>query len=98
MKKRKYKTLWLPIDFWFFSSLFLAIILLIFSLLLIKERQFLSVMEIYLSKYKVKMNGLSNFNARIVNSHLSLTTNPSSSSDFIYIFPESFSLKLNPTY
>jgi hypothetical protein len=93
MKRKRYKTLSPPIDYWFILSLFLAVILLIFSFLLIQERQFLSKMEFYLNKYKVNMNELSSFNAQISNSHLSLPTNPSSSSKIIYIAPESFSLR-----
>jgi hypothetical protein len=93
MRRKRYKTLSLPIDYWFLMSLFLALILLVFSFLLIQERQFLAKMDIYLNKYKVKMNGLSNFNAQISNSHLSLPTNPSSSSKIIYIGPESFTLR-----
>jgi hypothetical protein len=93
MKRKRYKTLSPPIDYWFILSLFLAVILLIFSFLLIQERQFLSKMEFYLNKYKVNMNELSSFNAQISNSHLSLPTNPSSSSKIIYIAPESFTLR-----
>ncbi|GIW67555.1 MAG: hypothetical protein KatS3mg096_423 [Candidatus Parcubacteria bacterium] len=91
MKRRKYKTLSPPIDYWFLLTLFLASILLIFSLLLIKERIFLANMQIILEKYKLSINGFLNFNAKInSNSHLSLPTNPSSSSQIIYIAPESF--------
>jgi hypothetical protein len=93
MRKKRYKTLSPPIDYWFLVSLFLVIILLVFSFLLIQERQFLAKMEIYLNKYKIKINGLSNFNAQISSSHLSLPTDPSSSSKIIYIGPESFTLR-----
>jgi hypothetical protein len=93
MRRKKYKTLSPPIDYWFLVSLFLAVILLMFTFLLIQERQFLVKMGVYLNKYKVKINGLSNFNAQISNSHLSLPTNPSSSSKIIYIGPESFTLR-----
>ncbi len=93
MRRKKYKTLSPPIDYWFLVSLFLALILLVFSFLLIQERQFLAKMDIYLNKYKLKINLLSNFNAQISNSHLSLPTNPSSSSKIIYIGPESFTLR-----
>jgi hypothetical protein len=93
MRRKKYKTLSPPIDYWFLVSLFLAVILLVFSFLLIQERQFLVKMGVYLNKYKLKINSLSNFNAQISNSHLSLPTNPSSSSKIIYIGPESFTLR-----
>jgi hypothetical protein len=93
MRRKKYKTLSPPIDYWFLVSLFLAVIFLMFTFLLIQERQFLVKMGVYLNKYKVKINGLSNFNAQISNSHLSLPTNPSSSSKIIYIGPESFTLR-----
>jgi hypothetical protein len=93
MRRKKYKTLSPPVDYWFLVSLFLAVILLMFTFLLIQERQFLVKMGVYLNKYKVKINGLSNFNAQISNSHLSLPTNPSSSSKIIYIGPESFTLR-----
>jgi len=93
MRRKKYKTLSPPINYWFISSLFLAIMLFIFSLLLIQERQFLTKMEIYLNKYKLKINRLSNFNAQISNSHLSLPADPSSSSKIIYLFPENFTYR-----
>jgi len=81
------------IDYWFILSLFLASILLVFLFLLIQERQFLLNMEIYFTKYKGKLNGLSSSNAQISNDHLSLPTNPSSSSKIIYILPESFTYR-----
>jgi len=90
MKRKRYKALSPPINYWFLLSIFLSTILIVLSFLLIQERQFLTKMEIYLSKYKIKMNGLSNFNAQMTNSHLSIPTNPSSSSKIIYIAPESF--------
>jgi hypothetical protein len=93
MKRKKYKTLSPPIDYWFLSTLFLAFILLIFSFLLVKERQFLANMQLYLEKYQLTINKLSNFNAKISNGHLSLTTNPSSSSKIIYLTPESYTYK-----
>jgi hypothetical protein len=93
MRRKRYKTLSPSIDYWFLISLFLAVILLVFSFLLIQERQFLAKMDIYLNKYKLKINGISNFNAQISNSHLSLPTKPSSSSKIIYIGPDSFTLR-----
>ena len=93
MKRKKYRTLSPPINYWFILSLFLGVILLIFLFLLIQERQFLASMEVYFNKYKIKINGLSSFNAQISNSHFSLPTNPSSSSKIIYILPESFTYR-----
>ena len=93
MKRKKYKTLSLSVDYWFLMSLFLAFILLIFSFLLIRERLFLANMQVLLEKYQLTLNSFSNFNAKMSsNSHLSLSTNPSSSSQIIYLAPESFTL------
>jgi hypothetical protein len=93
MKKSKYKTLSPQIDYWFLSTIFLAFILIIFLFFLVKERQFLTNMQIYLEKYQLTINKLSNFNAKISNGHLFLTTNPSSSSKIIYLTPESYTYK-----
>jgi hypothetical protein len=93
MKRKKYKTLSPPIDFWLLSSIFLVFILFGLLFLLIQERQFLVNMQIYLEKYQLTINKLSNFNAKISSGHLSLTTNPSSSSNIIYLTPESYTYK-----
>jgi len=93
MKRKKYKTLSPPIDFWFLSSLFLVFILFGLLFLLIQERQFLANMQLYLEKYQLTINRLSNFNAKISNGHLSLTTNPSSSSKIIYLTPQSYTYR-----
>lgn len=96
MKKRKnrnYKILSPPINYWFIATISLSIIIIIFLLLLIKERQFLVNMNIYLDKYRLKINSFANNNAKITASHLSFPTTPFSSSNIIYLTPKSYTYK-----
>ncbi len=93
LKNKKKYSLAPPIDYWFFVSLFLAIILLVFSFFLIKERLFLQEMNLLLEKYKITLNSFSGLNSKLVNSHLSQPTNPSSSTGILYLKPENFSLR-----
>jgi hypothetical protein len=93
MKRKKYKTLSAPINYWFLMTLLLSCLLITFSILLIKERQFLTNMQIYLDKFKLKINDLYNLNAKISNSHLSMPTDPSSSSQIIYLTLENYTYK-----
>lgn len=93
MRKRKYKYSALTIDYWFLATIFLAFFLFILLCLLIKERQFLHNMQLYLEKYNGKIDTFYNFNAKISNGHLSLTTNPSSPLKIIYLTPETYSYR-----
>jgi hypothetical protein len=92
-KRKKYQTLAPPINYWFIITIILGSIFFYLVFLLIQERLFLQNAQIYLQKYKVYLNGFSNINSKIISSHLFQPTDPSSSSDIIYVLPESFSYK-----
>jgi hypothetical protein len=92
--QKRYRTLSPPVDYWFLLTLFLSFILIILLFLLIKERLFWQNAQIYLEKYKINLNSFSSLNSQMLTSHLSQPTDPSSSSNIIYILPENFSYKL----
>ncbi|GIW66774.1 MAG: hypothetical protein KatS3mg095_0672 [Candidatus Parcubacteria bacterium] len=91
-RKKIYKTLSPPVDYWSLSSLLLMFFLICFSFLLIRERLFLEEMNVYLNKHKIDINS---FNHLSLNSHLSLIkpTNPLTTStvDIIYLQPPKYS-------
>lgn len=92
-RKRCSKTLSPPVDIWLLTNLFLGLILITFSFLLIKERLFSKQIQVYLEKYKVYMDNLHNSTSELTNSHLQRPTNPSSSTEIIYLTKESFTLR-----
>lgn len=92
MRYKYKKNYSLTIDYWFFVFLFLSSVLLICSFLLIKERIFLQEMKVVLEKYKIYFNSFSDLNSQLANSHLLEPTNPSSTTDILYLQPENFSL------
>lgn len=90
MKKRKYKTLSVSIDYWFFSFLIMVSMFLLLNLFLIKERLFVKNLQSYLEKYKITLTSLYELNNKIFTSHLSDQNSKFysfSSSDLIY-FPQ----------
>lgn len=93
-RKKIYKTLSPPVDYWFISSLLCALLLVFFSFLLIKERLFLQEMNVYLEKNKIDINLLSRFS---LNSHLLKLTPTNllatSTSETIYFQPPKLSYK-----
>ncbi len=86
------KSLSPPVDYWFLTTLFLAFIFLTFLFLLIKERLFMQEMRIVLEKSKINIGSFLSLNSKLVNGHLHQSTSPFSSSSFIYLRPESYSL------
>ena len=91
-KSNKNNILSPPFNYWLLINLFLTIILMIFLILLIRERLFFQEMKILLEKYKINLNSFSGLSSKLINSHLSEPINPSSSSEILYLKPENFTL------